>query len=127
MTKRKCQSTAADRELRRRSRIQRSFEQLVTGALVTLPRLLDECPPQVAANVITDLLRIHLGRPLPDIPQPNCLECLLEDIASEPRSPSPNPSDVSDLSDMSDVSHPMAPEFRVRGLSPGTSMSPTDN
>jgi len=84
MTKRKCQSTAADRELRRRSRIQRSFEQLVTDALVTLPRLLDECPPHVAANVITDLLRIHLGRPLPEIPQPNCLECVLENIASEP-------------------------------------------
>jgi len=101
MTKRKCHNTAADRELRRRSRFQRNFEQLVTGCLVILPRLIDECPPAVAAHVITDLLHLHLGRPLPEIPEPNCLECLLEDIASEPTPTCPP--------DPSDVSHPMAP------------------
>ena len=99
MTKRKCNDTAAARALRRRTRVQRSFEHLVTGALVILPRLIDECRPKDAANIITDLVRIHLSRPAPNPDdEPDCLDCLLEDIASKPENLEPADSPVRPIS-----------------------------
>ena len=84
--------------LRARSRIERRFETIVNKSLALLPDFLADCESHVAARLITDLLTIYLNRPAPDSDTPDCLSCVLEDIASEPETVEPADSPVRPVS-----------------------------
>ena len=104
MTPPKCQDTPENRALRVRSRIERRFEILVNRTIVMLPGFLADCDPHVAARIITDLLTIYLNPPAPDADGPDCLACVLEDIASRPENVEPADSPMRPVSMPADAS-----------------------
>jgi len=87
MTLPKCRHTPENRTLRVRSRIERRFETLVNNSVAMLPGFLADCESHVAARLITDLLAIYLSRPAPDSNTPDCLSCLLEQMAEDQPEP----------------------------------------